>query len=47
MEEQNMCVCVCVCIWDDEDLRIGSKVRSPMLEEHTLEGTNSEPLGEI
>ena len=40
-------LCVCVCVWKDENLRIGSKVRSPMLEKHTLEGTDSEPSGEI
>ena len=40
-----------MCVWggggEDENPRIGSKVRSPMLEKHTLEGTDSEPSGEI
>ena len=45
---------MCVCVWgggggggEDHKPRIGSKVRSPMLEKHTLEGTDSEPSGEI
>ena len=36
---------MCVCVWEDENLRIGSKVISPMLEEHNSKGTDSEPLG--
>ena len=32
-------------MWEDENLRTGSKVRSPMSEKQTSEGTDSAPLG--
>ena len=34
-------------MWEDENPRIGSKVISSMLEEHTSKGTDSEPSGKI